>query len=76
MSDPLSLPMVTFYDLYLRIAPKSIVFLKFILEGYDGLALVTTIDRHNGIVRLVVPSQRHDELWYLLGELAPGLLNI
>ena len=59
-----------FRDLYIRIDPKSIAFLKFIIEGYDGLALLTTIDRRDGLVKLLVPTSRHDELWKLLAELA------
>jgi hypothetical protein len=56
-------------DLYIRIDPKKIAFLKFIVEGYDGLALLTTIDKHEGLVRLLVPATRHIELMRLLEEL-------
>lgn len=56
-------------DLYVRINPQKIAFLKFIIEGYDGLALLTTIDRHDGLVRLLVPATRHVELMCLLEEL-------
>ena len=70
MSDsPLYYSML-FRNIYIRINPKSIAFLKFIIEGYDGLALLTTIDRRDGLVKLLVPTSRHDELWRLLAELA------
>ena len=62
--------MMLFCDLYIRINPKSIAFLKFIIEGYDGLALLTTIDRREGLIKLLVPAARHDELWRLIAELA------
>ena len=63
-----------FNDLYIRIDPKKIAFLKYIIEGYDGLALLTTIDRHDGLVRLLVPAARRNELMNLLGELASSCL--
>ena len=70
MSDLSSYDSMLFCELYIRIDPKSIAFLKFIIEGYDGLALLTTIDRRDGLVKLLVPTSRHDELWKLLAELA------
>ena len=70
MSDLSLRDSILFRDLYIRIDPKSIAFLKFIIEGYDGLALLTTIDRRDGLVKLLVPTSRHDELWKLLAELA------
>ena len=70
MSDLSTNSSILFCDLYIRIDPKSIAFLKFIIEGYDGLALLTTIDRRDGLVKLLVPTSRHDELWKLLEELA------
>lgn len=69
MSDFLS-GNTMFCDLYIRINPKKIAFLKFIIEGYDGLALITTINRHDGLIKLLVSTSRHDELWKLLAELA------
>ena len=72
MSESPSRPEKQFRDLYIRVNPKGIAFLKFILEGYDGLALVTTLDRRDGLVRLLVPAARHDELWRLLAELTRG----
>lgn len=72
MSDSSSQLSGHFHDLYIRIDPKRIALLKFILEGYDGLALVTTLDQRDGLVRLLVPVARHDELWRLLAELVDG----
>ena len=39
---------------YYRINPKEISFLKFILEAYDGLAVVTTIDSSEGIISITI----------------------
>jgi hypothetical protein len=38
-----------------RVDRRRIAFLKFILESYDNLALVTTLDARAGIVELQVP---------------------
>jgi len=53
--------------------PSKIGFFKFLLEGYDGLALLSTIDRDTGLVRLIVPRSRYTELVCLLDNLAPEL---
>lgn len=54
--------------------PGKIAFLKFILEGYDGLALLSTVNNNEGLVRLAVPDSRYDELLSLLGYLSPELV--
>lgn len=60
-------------SIYLRIAKPGISFLKFILEGYDGLAILSTVDGSQGLVRLLVPATRYDELLGLLSRLAVEL---
>ena len=61
---------MTLHELYIRIAPGKIAFLKFIIEGYDGLATLTTIDNRNGLIKLMTPAPRMRELWLLLDNLA------
>jgi len=39
---------------YFKINRKDISYIKFVLEGYEGLAMVTTIDRYDAIVKLVI----------------------
>ena len=56
-----------------HIEPKRIAFLKFILEGYDGLATITTLDRKKGLVRIIYPESRARELGLLLQDLIPSL---
>jgi len=48
--------------------------LKFILEGYDNLAILSSDDRKNGIVRVRYISDSSPELFALLGSLAPKLV--
>lgn len=58
----------------LRIAPNRIHFLKFILEGYDGLAVLSTIDRKIGLVEVHYPATREKEVVELLQALRPDIL--
>ena len=60
--------------LFLRISPSRIWYLKFILEGYDGLATLSTIDQEKGIVLLRFPESSQKILVALLERLAPALL--
>ncbi|MFO7560167.1 MAG: DUF4911 domain-containing protein [Desulfobacterales bacterium] len=39
---------------YYRIDRKEISYLKFILEAYDGLAVVTTLDSLEGIISITI----------------------
>ena len=52
--------------LYLRIRPDRISLLRFLLEGYEGLAVLSTVDGRQGLVKLLVPACRYAELWKLL----------
>lgn len=57
-------------ELYLRIAPDQFHFLKFILEGYDNLAVLSSIDMESGIVRLRYPADLSKDLFALLASIA------
>ena len=47
----------------IKINPKEIAYLDNIIQGYDGLALVTTIDAAAGIVVVhVTPGTKTDTL--------------
>ena len=59
--------------LQLSINPERIYFLKFILEGYDGLAIQSTIDAKSGIVEIRYPPEMKTDLQLLLAELEPIL---
>ena len=53
--------------LHLRISISQYHFLKFILEGYDGLALLSK--KENDIVLLRYPFEMHGELIHLLSSI-------
>ena len=55
----------------LTIDPERIYFLKFILEGYDGLAIQSTIDARSGIVEIRYPPEMKKDVELLLAELEP-----
>lgn len=55
--------------LFATIPVARIAFLKFILEGYDGLAVLTTIDRETGLVSISHFPACREELVALLGSL-------
>ncbi len=55
--------------LYLSIDKHRISYLKFILEGYDGLGLLSTIEPLNGLVKITFPLERYKDLLTLLSTL-------
>jgi hypothetical protein len=57
--------------LYARIPARKIAFLKFVLEGYDGLAVLTTVNRGLGLVSLRYFPACREELVALLESLQP-----
>jgi hypothetical protein len=59
--------------IYLRILPKKIGWFKFILEGYDGLAVLTTVDRTIGLVSVSFHSSSTGEFFSLLAALSGDL---
>jgi hypothetical protein len=62
-------------DLFLyRVDPYEVHYLKFILEAYEGLATLTTLDSETGLIQLAVPPGRKDRLESLLEALSRELL--
>jgi len=60
-------------EIYLRICPGKFHFLKFILEGYDNLAILSSYERSAGIVVLRYPYEMAGDLFDLLASLAEYL---
>jgi hypothetical protein len=59
--------------LYLRIRPDRFHFLKFILEGYDNLAVLSSQKGIPGLVVIRHPRERRRELFTLLASIAVTL---
>jgi hypothetical protein len=60
-------------EVYLRILPDKFHFLKFILEGYDNLAILSAYDCHAGIVVIRYPIDMAVDLFELLAAIAASL---
>lgn len=63
-------PSTAISTLPLRIAPQQIGYFKFILEGYDNMALVTTIDAKEGIVIIRYPATFHNDLSAIISDVS------
>ena len=61
--------------LRLRISPERIHFLKFILEGYDGLALLSTENSGQGLVKIRYPPEIESDLKELLQSIEPQIIK-
>ncbi len=65
-----SLKMIRYY---FYIDPREIYYFKFILEGYDGLGVINTIDRESGLIRVIVSESQKDVFDMLVFALADEL---
>ena len=53
-----------------RVDRHKIGYLKFILEGYDGLATLSTLDARQGIIVLYMPPGCENDTIAIMGRLA------
>ena len=60
-------------EFYLLINPAKISLLRFILEGYDGLAVLSTISAKTGLVRIWTLSGQFVDTMRLVNNLAYDL---
>ncbi len=60
-------------DTYYRIAPDRFHYLKFILEGYDNLAVLSSVSSRKGVIRLKCSPESLTELLQLLAHIAPEI---
>jgi len=59
--------------LRIRIAPEQIYFLKFILEAYDNLTIMSTVDRVEGVVELKYPLELEQDVKGVLQSMSRRL---
>ncbi len=50
------------HNINIRLERNRIAYVKFILEGYDGLCQLTTIDAHRGEAFIASPACQADDL--------------
>ena len=55
---------------YYRLANRDLVYLKFVLEAYEGLSTLSTVDGKKGIVRVNYPACFENDVAGLMGALA------
>jgi hypothetical protein len=55
---------------YFRVARHDLVYLKFILEAYEGLAVLSTVEREGAIVRIGYPHFSAEDVDRLLHALS------
>ena len=60
--------------LYYRIDRREISFLRFILEAYEGLAVLTTIDAHSGFVVIHVAPGCENDVELIINDLQQNIL--
>ena len=59
---------------YYRIDRRQIAFLKFILEAYDGIATLSTIDPRKGIISLDIPPGCESDVDLVLKDLGRQMM--
>jgi hypothetical protein len=42
-------------QMYVRVNPKDMAYVKFIVESYEGLAVLRTVDPKEGILEWMIP---------------------
>ena len=57
-----------------RIDRREIAYLKFVLEGYDGLAVLTTLDAKTGLVALYVAPGCESEADEIMKDLGRDIM--
>jgi hypothetical protein len=62
-------------SLHLKISPDRIHYLKFILEGYDNLAILSTVNARQGLVEIRYPPDNEKDLRYLLTEITSDIVK-
>lgn len=58
---------------YYQLDRKNISFLKFIFEAYDGIVIITTTDRFNGIVMFRIPPGCESDVDAVLQDLRKNI---
>jgi hypothetical protein len=56
-------------EIYLKVVPCEIGFIKSIFESYECVGIIRTIDRHRGIIVVMVPRDFADDAWEILDSI-------
>jgi hypothetical protein len=66
-SDPESIPDALVR--YFNVGRRDLVYLKFILEAYEGMSTLSTVEPHGVIVRLSIPAGFEADMESLLAAM-------
>ena len=61
--------MVDFHRISLRVDRRDIFYIHYIMEGYDGLSTVSTLDQSMGLIQLTYPETCRGDLIDLIHAL-------
>ena len=59
---------------YFRVSHRDMVYLKFILEAYEGMNVMSTVDNRAGIIRVAIMPGFEEEMDALLAELGQEVM--
>jgi len=59
---------------YFKVAHRDMVYLKFILEAYEGMNVMSTVDNKAGIIRIAIMEGFESDMDSLLAELGRGVV--
>ena len=62
--------MFTVHRRFFRVGRRDLAYLKFIIEAYDGLATLSTVEREGAIVSITAPSCRAADIDRLIEALS------
>ncbi len=54
---------------YFRVNPQDMAYVKFIVDAYEGLAVLRTVDPEEGIVEWMIPPDLMEEVEELIDSL-------
>lgn len=69
MLTPASNPPETLVQVCYRVDKRQIGYLRFTLEGYDGLGFIRTLDAGGGLIEIAWPASRDRDMRDLLVNL-------
>jgi hypothetical protein len=55
---------------YFRVARGDLVYLKFVLEAYEGMSTMSTVDQQSGIVRIISEWWAAEDICALIESLS------
>ncbi|MBF0225688.1 MAG: DUF4911 domain-containing protein [Desulfobacterales bacterium] len=58
---------------YYKIDTKEISYLKFIFEGYDGVAIIRTVEPKEGIIALHIPRGNKPEVESIINDIKKNI---